>query len=96
MNTRKTVVLPFGGPLNMDVGVAELLLAQPAIMCAPRSDQREKDAIARRKAVLESLDANQREHARTMCSILLRLLDDRIRMGGRSTPLFFHGRPQRH
>jgi hypothetical protein len=77
MDRRKTAALPFGGPLKIDVGVAELLLAQLAIMCAPRSNQHEKEAIARRKAVLESLDSAQRGHARTVCSILLRLLDER-------------------
>ena len=83
METRKTVALPLGGPLKIDAGVAELLLAQLAIMCAPRNDQREKEACARRKAVLESLDAAQRGHARTVCSILLRLLDER-RAGNRA------------
>jgi hypothetical protein len=77
MDRRKTTALPFGGPLKIDVGVAELLLAQVAIMCAPRSDQHEKEVIARRKAVLEALDSAQRGHARTVCSILLRLLDER-------------------
>jgi hypothetical protein len=52
-------------------------LAQLEIMCAPLSDQREKDAIARRKVVLQSLDTTQRGHAKTVCSILLRLLDQR-------------------
>jgi hypothetical protein len=51
MKTAKTAALPFGGPLKLDIGVAELFLAQLEIMCAPLSDQREKDAIARRKAV---------------------------------------------
>ena len=77
MDTRKTAALPCGGPLKIDVEVAELLLAQLAIMCAPRSDPREKEAINRRKAVLGALDAAQRGHARTACSILLRLLDER-------------------
>jgi hypothetical protein len=63
--------------LKIDVGVAELLLVQLAIMCAPRNEQHEKEAIARRKAVLESLDSVQRGHARTVCSILLRLMDER-------------------
>ena len=77
MSTIKTAVLPSGGPLKIDVRVAELLLAQLVIMCAPRSDQREKDAVARRKIVLQSLDDEQRGHVRTVCSILLRLLDER-------------------
>jgi hypothetical protein len=77
MSTLKTAALPSGGPLKVDVRVAELLLAQLAIMCAPRSDQHEKDAISRRKVILQSLDAAQRAHARTVCSILLRLLDER-------------------
>ena len=77
MSTMKTAALPSGGPLKIDVGVAELFLAQLEIMCAPLSDQREKDAIARRKMVLQSLDATQRGHAKTVCSILLRLLDQR-------------------
>jgi hypothetical protein len=76
-DTRKTAALPSGGPLKIDVGVAELLLSQLAIMCAPRNDQREKDAISQRKIILQSLDAAQRGHARTVCSILLRLLDER-------------------
>lgn len=67
---------PAGGPLKIDVGVAELLLAQLAIMCAPRNHERETEAIAQRKIALESLDATQRGHARTVCSILLRLLDE--------------------
>ena len=62
------MALPLGGPLKIDVGVAELLLAQLAIICAPRNDKHEKEACARRKAVLESLDAAQRGHARTVCS----------------------------
>jgi hypothetical protein len=33
------------GPLRVDVGVAELLLAQLAITCAPRNEQHEKEAI---------------------------------------------------
>jgi hypothetical protein len=65
MDTRKTAALPSGGPLKIDVGVAELLLSQLAIMCAPRNDQREKDAISQRKIILQSLDAAQRGHART-------------------------------
>jgi hypothetical protein len=77
MKTAKTAALPSGGPLKIDVGVVELLLAQVEVMCAPLSEQREKDAIARRKAILQSLDSNQRGHARTVCSILLRLLDAR-------------------
>jgi hypothetical protein len=77
MKAGKTAVLPSGGPLKIDVGVAELLLAQVEVMCAPLSEQREKDAIARRKAILQSLDSTQRGHARTVCSILLRLLDAR-------------------
>ena len=77
MNTAKTAALPSGGSLKIAIGVAELLLAQLEIMCAPLSDQREKDAIARRKVVLQSLDTAQRGHARTVCSILLRLLDER-------------------
>ena len=77
MNVRKSAVLPAGGPLKIDVAVAELLLAQVAIMCAPRSDQHEKEASARRKAVLGSMDPAQRAHARSACSILLRLLDER-------------------
>jgi len=78
MSKMKTAALPSGGPLKIDVRVAELLLAQLVIMCAPRSDQREKDAITRRKIVLQSLDDEQRGHARTVCSILLRLLDERL------------------
>ena len=66
MDKRKTAALPFGGPLKIDVCVAELLLAQLAIMCVPRNDQDEKEASARRKAVLESLDPAQRGHARTV------------------------------
>ena len=77
MNAMRTAALPSGGPLKIDVRVAELLLAQLAIMCAPRSAQREKDAISRRKVILQSLDDAQRGHARTVCSILLRLLDER-------------------
>jgi hypothetical protein len=77
MNITKTAALPSGGPLKIDVGVAELFLAQLEIMCAPLSDQREKDAVNRRKFVLQSLDATQRGHAKTVCSILLRLLDQR-------------------
>jgi hypothetical protein len=77
MKMAKSVALPSGGPLKIDVGVAELLLAQVEVMCAPLSEQREKDAIARRKAILQSLDSTQRGHARTVCSILLRLLDIR-------------------
>ena len=76
MKTAKTAALPSGGPLKIDIGVAELFLAQLEIMCAPLSEQREKDAIARRKAVLQALDTTQRGHARTVCSILLRLLDE--------------------
>jgi hypothetical protein len=76
MKTAKTAALPSGGPLKIDIGVAELFLAQLEIMCAPLSDRREKDAIAQRKTVLESLDTTQRGHARTVCSILLRLLDE--------------------
>ena len=76
MKTAKTAALPSGGPLKIDIGVAELFLAQLEMMCAPISDQREKDAIARRKAVLQPLDTTQRSHARTVCSILLRLLDE--------------------
>jgi hypothetical protein len=77
MDRRKTVALPHGGPRRINVSVAELLLAQLAIMCAPRSEQHEIEANARRKALLESLDPAQREHAKTVCSILLRLLDER-------------------
>ena len=77
MNSKRVAALPCGGPLKIDIAVAELLLAQLEIMCAPSSEQREKDAISRRKAVLQSLDATQRGHARTVCSILLRLLDER-------------------
>jgi len=77
MKMAKSVALPSGGPLKIDVGVAELLLAQVEVMCAPLSEQCEKDAIARRKAILQSLDSTQRGHARTVCSILLRLLDMR-------------------
>jgi hypothetical protein len=77
MKTARTGALPSGGPLKIDVGVAELLLAQLEIMCAPRNNQREQEAIARRKAALQSLDGTQRGHARTACSILLRLLDAR-------------------
>ena len=76
MKSEKTPALPSGGPLKIDIGVAELFLAQLGIMCAPLSEQREKDAIDRRKAVLESMDTTQRGHARTVCSILLRLLDE--------------------
>jgi hypothetical protein len=77
MDARKTAAaLPSGGPLKIDIRVAELLLAQLAVMCAPRSEKREKDAVSQRKIILQSLDAAQRGHARTVCSILLRLLDE--------------------
>lgn len=75
MKIGKTAALPYGGPLKIDVRVAELLLAQLEIMCAPLSEEHEKGAIARRKAILQSLDTTQRGHAKTACSILLRLLD---------------------
>ena len=77
MNTMKTAPLPFGGPLKIDIRVAELFLAQLNIMCTPLNNQREKDAIHRRKVILDSLDTAQRGHAKTVCSILLRLLDQR-------------------
>ena len=77
MNDKKVAALPCGGPLKIEIGVAELFLAQLEMMCAPLSNQREKDAISRRKVVLQSLDTTQRGHARTVCSILLRLLDER-------------------
>ena len=77
MNTRRPAVLPAGGPLKIDIAVAELLLAQLAIMCAPRSDKHEKEAITRRRVVLAAMDTTQRGHVRTACSILLRLLDER-------------------
>jgi hypothetical protein len=62
---RKSAPLPAGGPLKIDVVVAELLLAQLAIMCAPRDDQQEKEAAARRRLLMESMDPTQRGHART-------------------------------
>jgi hypothetical protein len=77
MNTMRTATLPFDGPLRIDIAVADLFLAQLDIMCAPLNNQREKDAISRRKVILESLDTTQRGHAKTVCSILLRLLDQR-------------------
>ena len=77
INTLRTAALPSGGPLKIDIRVAELFLAQLEMMCAPLSAEREKDAIARRKVVLQSLDTTQRGHATTVCSILLRLLDER-------------------
>jgi hypothetical protein len=86
MQIQKTVTLPSGGPLKIDAKVTELLLAQMAIMCAPRSDEREKQAIAQRKSVLESLNAAQRGHARTVCSILLRLLDEARCLKGETQP----------
>ena len=70
-------MLPAGGPLKIDIAVAELLLAQLAIMCAPRSTEHEKEASTRRRILLESMDATQRAHARAACSVLLRLLDER-------------------
>jgi hypothetical protein len=75
MNTMRTATLPSGGPLRIDIAVADLFLAQLDIMCAPLNNQREKEAIGRRKVILESLDTTQRRHAKTVCSILLRLLD---------------------
>jgi len=75
MNSTITAALPHGGPLKIDVRVAQLFLAQLQIMCAPLSEQREKDAIEQRKLALQSLDEAQRRHAKAVCSILLRLLD---------------------
>jgi hypothetical protein len=77
MNTVRTAALPSGGPLRINLAVADLFLAQLDIMCTPLNNQREKDAISRRKVILESLDTTQRGHAKTVCSILLRLLDQR-------------------
>jgi hypothetical protein len=73
MTMRKTAVLPAGGPLKIDAVVAELLLAQLALMCARRNDEHEKAASARRSALLDAMDSTQRGHA----SIVLRLLDER-------------------
>ena len=75
MSSIKIAALPCGGPLKIDVRVAELFLAQLQIMCAPLSEQHEKNAVAKRKVILQSLDTTQRGHAKTVCSILLRLLD---------------------
>ena len=73
MNTMRSAALRSGDPLKIGVRVAELLLAQLAIMCAPRSDQREKDAVFRPKVVLQSLDAVQRGQARTVRKTSARL-----------------------
>ena len=35
MNTLKPAALPSGGPLKIDIRVAELFLAQLEMMCAP-------------------------------------------------------------